>query len=391
VRGELVLPSPLTSHLSLLNFMEEFEQPAYLQKTISLDCPSCGSNLSYSAESKKIACNYCGYTEEIDDSNDKIVEKSLVEAVEAAHDFVPEEVGKKVFDCANCGAKFMVESDQIKVSCGFCASRNVNLEAYDHQYIQPIGIIPFYISRFEAENIFAKWIHQGWFHPNKLKKLAAVEDLHGLYIPFWTYDAQTESSWTGEAGTYYYETRMVRINGKMQSQQVRKVRWQYHSGRLSHFFDDVLVVASGGLAQNHVAAVLPFRLEEAVNFDPRLLVGWESEIYSLEVNEGYQIADRMMDDKIRNMCSAQLGGDTQRNLSVESSKANQTFKHIVLPLWICSYVFNNKVYHFTINGQTGKVNGKKPLSWVKIASLVLLVLLFIAGVWYLRESGVFRD
>ncbi len=371
--------------------MQEFESPNYLEDTLSPTCPSCGSNLAYSAEVKKIACSYCGYTEDIDNNNDKVVEQSLHRAVESAHNYVPEEIGKKVFDCENCGAKFMVESDQIKVSCGFCGSRNVNLEAYNHQYIQPIGIIPFYISRFEAEKIFDRWIKRGWFHPNKLKRLAAVEDLHGLYIPFWTYDAQTESSWRGEAGTYYYVTKRVRVNGRMQTQRVRKTRWQYRSGRLSHFFDDVLVIASGGLAQKHAERVLPFRLEEVVNFDPRLLVGWESEVYRLEVDEGYQVADRIMDDKIRNMCSAQLGGDTQRNLHVESSKSNQTFKHIILPLWLCSYVYNDKIYHFTINGQTGKVHGKKPLSWVKISFLILIFILFLVGVWYLRESGVLRD
>ncbi len=365
-------------------------QSSYLENTISPDCPSCGSNLAYSAEHKKISCDYCGYQEEIDHSNDKIVEQSLKEAVHSARDYTPEALGKKVFDCGNCGAKFMVETEQVKVNCGFCGSKNVNLEAYDHKYIQPIGIIPFYISRFEAERIFEKWINRGWFHPSKLKRLAAVEDLHGIYIPFWTYDAQTESQWRGEAGYYHYETKQVRINGRMQTKQVRKTRWKYRSGNLSHFFDDVLVVASGGLEQKHINRVLPFRLEELVNFDGRLMVGWESEVYQTEVDEGHQIADRIMDDKIRNMCSAQLGGDTQRNLSVESHKSGQTFKHIVLPLWICSYMYNNKVYHFTINGQTGKVNGQKPLSWVKIAFLISLFFLFLFGVWYLRESGVLR-
>jgi len=369
--------------------MQEFEQTSYLENTISPTCPSCGSNLAYSAEVKKIACNYCGYTEDIDRSNDKVVEKSLTEAVESATSFVPEEVGKKVFDCENCGSKFMVESDQIKVGCGFCGSKNVNVDAYNHQYIQPIGIVPFYISRFEAENIFAKWISSGWFHPSKLKSLAAVEDLHGMYIPFWTYDAQTEASWRGEAGHYYYESRRVRVNGRMQTKQVRKVRWQYRQGNLSHFFDDVLVVASGGLQQRHIEKILPFQLQEVVNFDPRLMVGWESEVYNLEVDEGHQVANQVMDNKIRNMCSAQLGGDTQRNLYVESSKSGQTFKHIVLPLWICSYMYNNKTYHFTINGQTGKVHGKKPLSVVKIAFTILIVILFFVGIWALRESGIF--
>lgn len=366
--------------------MQEFEASRYLENTISPTCPSCGSELSYSAEVKKIACNYCGYTEDIDQGNDKVVEQSLHDAMEVASSFIPEEVDKKVFDCQNCGSKVMVESDQVKVGCGFCGSKNINLEAYDHQYIQPVGIVPFYISRFEAEKIFAKWLKQGVFHPNKLKRLAAVEDLHGIYIPFWTYDAETESSWRGEAGHYYYETRRVRVNGKMQTKQVRKVRWTYRTGRLSHFFDDVLVVASGGLVQKDIERVLPFQLKEVVNFDPKLMAGWESEIYSLEVDDGYQVADKIMDNKIRNMCSAQLGGDTQRNLYIESGKSAQTFKHIVLPLWLCSYMYNNKLYHFTINGQTGKVYGQKPLSWAKITLTIILVLAIIFGIWYLGEG-----
>ncbi len=371
--------------------MQEYDESNYLEDTISPDCPSCGSQLSYSAEHKMIACNYCGYREEIDNSSDEVVEQSLHEAVERVQDFVPEDAGKKVFDCQNCGAKFMVESDKVNVSCGFCGSRNVNLEAYNHQYVKPIGIIPFYISRDEAAQRFKEWIRRGIFHPNKLKKLAAVEDLHGLYIPFWTYDAQTESKWSGEAGFYYYETKRVRVNGQMQTKQVQKVRWTYRKGHLSHFFDDILVIASGGLEQRQVERILPFRMEEIVNFDPRLLVGWEAEVYSLEVDDGYQHADRIMDQKIRNMCSAQLGGDTQRNLHVQSSKTDQTFKHIILPLWLCSYSYNNKTYRFTINGQTGKVHGQKPLSWIKITLAILAFAAFIFAIWYARESGMFSS
>lgn len=365
------------------------DQPT-VQQSLNLPCPSCGSQLTYSARHKKISCSHCGYLEEIDQTNDQVVERSLATAAEQVSAFVPQEVGKKVFDCQNCGARFMVESDQVKVKCGFCGSSNVNLDAYRKLYIQPVGIIPFYVSRDEAEQHFRQWIRRGWFHPNKLRKLAALEDLHGIYIPFWTYDAQTESVWRGEAGYYYYETRMVSINGKMQQQRVQKVRWVFRSGHLNHFFDDVLVVASGGLQQRDLERILPYRLEEVVNFDARLMLGWEAEVYQLEVDRGYQVADQIMDNKIRHMCSAQLGGDTQRNLQISSKKHSQTFKHIVLPVWICSYVFQDKVYHFTINGQTGKVYGQKPLSWIKIAILVLLFVLFILGIYLLRESGIMQ-
>ena len=361
-----------------------------LEQTLHLNCPSCGNELRWSAEKKQIACDYCGYAEEIDHSKDRVVEKSLAEAAQHVRDFVPEQVDKKVFDCQNCGAKFMVESDTVRVECGFCGSTNVNLEAYDHQYIQPVGIIPFYISRDEATRLFLKWIKKGWFHPNKLKKLTEPEHLHGIYIPFWTFDARTESDWSGEAGHYYYETRQVRVNGQVQTQRIRKTRWTRRSGHITHFFDDVLVVASGGMTTAEVNEVFPYRLEEVVNFDPRLLLGWESEIYQIEVDEGYHQAAQIMDDRLRQMCSAQLGGDTQRNLRVQSSKRQQTFKHLILPLWICSYVYQNKQYHFTINGQTGRVAGKKPLSWVKIVLYVITILAILAGLYFLRESGMLQ-
>jgi ribosomal protein S27AE len=370
--------------------MDPTAEHSHIQDIVNLPCPSCGSQLTYSAKHKKLRCGHCGYTEAVDNSNDKVVEQELRDKAQLALEFIPEKVGKKVFDCGNCGAKFMVESDKVRVKCGFCGSTNVNLEAYEHQYIQPVGIIPFYISRDEAVQLFQGWIKQGWFHPNKLKKLANLEDLHGIYIPCWTFDAQTQSQWSGQAGFYYYETRMVRVNGKMQPQQVQKVRWVFRSGELQHFFDDILVVASGGLKQRQLEQILPYRLEEVVNFDPRLLLGWESEIYSLEVDKGYQVADQIMDSKIRNMCSAQLGGDTQRNLRISSRKWDQTFKHIILPIWISSYTYNGKQYHFTINGQTGKVNGQKPLSWIKILILVLAFALFIFGIYWLKESGLLQ-
>ena len=158
------------------------ENETYIQSALNLSCPSCGSGLYYSAEKKKLNCDHCGYLEEVNRANDKVIEQSLSDAVSKVADFIPEKAGKKVFDCDNCGSKFMVEHDKVKVNCGFCGSTNVNLEAYEHQYIRPVGIIPFYISREEANKYFEKWIKKGWFHPSKLRSLAAIDDLHGCLL-----------------------------------------------------------------------------------------------------------------------------------------------------------------------------------------------------------------
>ncbi len=360
----------------------------FVKGTLYEECPSCGGQLEYSAEKQRIVCPYCGYEEEFDRANDQVVERSLAEAARAIRQWNPGETGRKLFECHNCGARVLVEPEDVQIRCGFCGSENINVQAIEQKFIKPVGIIPFYVSRDQALERFKQWLRQGWFHPDSLRKLARVEELHGIYLPFWTYDAQTESDWEGYAGYYYYVTRTVMRNGKPVMVQERRIRWVYRSGHLSHFFDDVLVPASGGLSPEEVAGIEPFRLNELVNFDPRLMMGWEAEVYKIEVDEGYQIADRIMDHRIRQMCSAQLGGDTQRNLRIHSRKFNQTFKLVVLPVWIASYEYKGKRYHFMINGQTGKVSGAKPLSWVKIFILVLAFAAILALLWYLREQGV---
>ncbi len=370
--------------------MQDQQEPQQIVNALHLPCPSCGNQLHYKAEKKQVYCSHCGYGEEINSANDQVVETALEGDIKSVHHFVAEEVNKKIFDCQNCAAKFMVESDQMNISCGFCGSNNVNLDALEHQYIKPVGIIPFYISKEMATQKFRRWIKQGAFHPNKLKKLGKVEGLHGMYVPFWTYDAKTESTWNGQAG-YYTQGRvpMPTSSGRIRNQSVPNIRWQRKSGRLNHFFDDVLVVASGKIEQKEIQR-MPFKLEEVVNYDPRLIMGWESEIYHIELDEGYRIAESIMDHKLRNMCSAQLGGDTQRSLHVSSQKFAQTYKHIVLPFWICSYTYQNKIYRFLINGQTGRVQGEKPISWIKIGFLILLVVLIFVGILYLRQSGILR-
>lgn len=370
--------------------MEEYQERGNIENALHLPCPSCGNQLQYKADKKQISCGHCGYGEEVNSANDQVVETALEGDLKQAKHFVPEEVNKKVFDCQNCAAKFMVESDQMQITCGFCGSNNVNVDALEHQYIKPVGIIPFYVSKEMANEKFSRWIRQGAFHPNKLKKLSRVEGLHGMYIPFWTYDAKTESTWQGQAGHYTQNNvPMPNSRGGMRNQRIPNIRWQSRSGRLNHFFDDVLVVASGKIEQREVEK-MPFKLKEVVNFDPRLIMGWESEVYQIELDEGYGIAEQLMDHRLRNMCSAQLGGDTQRNLHVSSKKYAKTYKHIVLPFWICSYTYQNKIYRFLINGQTGRVHGKKPLSWFKIALLILLIVLIFVGIWYLRHSGILR-
>ncbi len=369
--------------------MADFEESKQIEKLLDVDCPSCGSKLFYSAEHRQISCHHCGYKEDYQRDNGQVVELDLNAALQQLTYFVPEKTDKKVYDCKSCGAKFMVDVDKTRVNCGFCGSENVNLEAFDHKYIQPSGILPFEVPKKKAEDLFKDWVGKGWFHPGKLKTLARLDGLHGVYIPFWTFDADTSSDWKGEAGFNYYESVRVKVGDSYQQQQVKKVRWEWRSGHLNHFFDDVIVSASSNLEQRFLDRILPFKMEQTVNFDARLMVGWESEIYGVELDQGWKKGNEIMDEQLRFMCMQALGGDTQRNLSVKTEKCNETYKHVILPVWLCSYRFNEKIYRFVINGQTGKVHGQKPIAWWKVILVILIFVLFIASIVWMRESGIF--
>jgi predicted RNA-binding Zn-ribbon protein involved in translation (DUF1610 family) len=347
---------------------------------VKLPCPTCGSQLSYSAEKQLINCNHCGFSKDFDRSNDLIKEQALALAESFKAKYVPKDAGKKVIDCQGCGSQLMIDESEVSFRCNFCGSEKVNEKAFDQNLIKPQGIIPFKIGKNEAVSKFRDWIKKGWFHPNKLKHLAALGDVHGIYVPFWTYDAQTYTEWSGEAGYYYYESQQVYENGKYVTKQVRKVRWEWRRGSFNQFFDDVLIVASKGLPENIISKIYPYRLEELVNHNAELMVGWEAEIYSLEVKEGYQKAEHIMYDSLRDRASRDLGGDTQRGLSVNADFYDQTFKHVILPVWLCTYKYKGKAYQFAVNGQTGKINGQKPISVIKVVLFIIFILAIIIGI-----------
>jgi hypothetical protein len=114
-------------------------------------------------------------------------------------------------------------------------------------------------------------------------------------------------------------------------------------------------------------------------YDPGFLSGWVVEQYQIDLVAAAQNSRDIMDRKTRALCSEEVPGDTQRNLEVASTFSGQTFKHILVPIWIIAYTYGAKTFQVVVNGYTGSIAGRHPLSWIKItfAVLALLVLLII--------------
>jgi hypothetical protein len=219
-----------------------------------------------------------------------------------------------------------------------------------------------------------------------LKNKAMTDQVHGLYIPYWTFDAQVHADWMAESGDYYYETESYRdANGKTQTRQVRKIRWYPSSGSLDHFFDDELVSASRGVNLNMLLAVEPFPTQELVPYNPGFLSGWVVERYQIDLVAAAQQARERMNQKLEALCAARVPGDTHRNLEVDADYSRQTFKHILVPVWLLNYAYGPRRFQVVINGYTGAIDGAYPKSWVKIFFAVLLLVAILGTVLFIAN------
>ena len=227
---------------------ENFPQVA--EKVLSINCDGCGGHMGYSPEKEMLLCAHCGNTKALPKESDLVVEISYNDGITSEETSTGLGIASKSFKCKSCGSETAVEGEQVSFTCPFCGSMNVDEKAQMAKVIQPSGLLPFKFSKKKAEALFKSWIGSGWFHPNNLKKLAELGKMQGVYVPYWTFDASTESSWTADAGYYYYVTETYRDSqGNTQTRQVQKVRWVPASGYHQDAFDDVLVIASNGVGQ----------------------------------------------------------------------------------------------------------------------------------------------
>ncbi|GAB3641014.1 hypothetical protein GCM10027423_16500 [Spirosoma arcticum] len=339
--------------------------------------------MQFSPEKQQLSCGHCGSTQAIPLTKNKLHERPLNAHQANSQQListVTEE--KQVFGCPNCGARLTANADVPTITCAFCGTKNINSEARKTRLIEPVGVLPFRLSREQAAERFKRWIGDDWLAPSDLKAGATPDNFRGIYIPFFTFDAQADSNWQAEAGFYYHVTVPVPDGkGGTVNQQQQRVRWEPRSGSHSAFYDDVLTMASQQLANQHetVAEASSYDLTAVVDYDPRFLLGWEAEVYSIDLPDSTRRAEADIRAREENACSGEVGGDTQRSLNVSTRLTNLTFKHILLPLWICAYVYNGKPYRFIINGQTGRIAGDRPKSAWKIGLLIagFLLLVFI--------------
>jgi LSD1 subclass zinc finger protein len=364
----------------------------FTEKTAELHrikCKDCGAFLSYKVGTTQLSCAYCGTSNEIEANKSNIVELDFNSYLEAVQNS-PSSQKIQTVKCTDCGASTNLKEGIVSDRCPYCATPIVVSQSSTFSVITPSSILPFKIKKEEADVSFKKWVNGLWFAPSDLKVYAnsSKEELKAVYIPYWTYDCDTYTHYLGERGEHYsVQENYQDANGNTQTRSVQKTSWENVEGEISQNFDDLLVCASSGLPKDITKSLEPWDLQELMDYNDSFLSGFITESYALDLAQGWNEAKEEIKSKITSLIKDDIGGDEQRITSVDLQHSSVTFKHILLPLYLNSFKFNNKPYRFLINARTGEVQGERPYSFWKIFFFVVSIIsVIVLGVFALVKS-----
>lgn len=360
-----------------------YEEAMNLQKTNTMKetdrkCPRCGGTMDYDPALSKLHCPFCDYVEDVpveENVNNKAEELDF-ESAEFTENF-DWGTEQKTVTCKSCGATTVYDALEVANECPYCGSNQV-MEAAGVRTMAPGGVVPFKIDKKTAGARFTTWLKGKLFCPTEAKRSAKAESFTGIYLPYWTFDTKTFSTYTGE-----YGYRKRRKNGDKE-----EVYYEWHrgSGELDKFIDDELICACGDNHDQHILAqIAPFDTEDNVSYRPEYIAGFAAERYALGVKDAWEAAKSIIKMKLKSMAGDKLQAehhaDASRNVQVQTKFSNITYKYLLLPIWISSFTYKGKIYQFMVNGQSGKVGGKSPVSpWrVLVAVLIVVLIMFIIG------------
>lgn len=368
-------------------------------------CEQCGAELRFAPGQSVLKCDHCGHEQQIMAQGEAgpwakktkpFAEHDLNRGLK---DDLPDAAGEEVRSthCPNCAAIVEFQGANHATECPFCATPLV-VDTGSHRRIKPQALIPFTLDEPTARKALISWLGSLWFAPNRLLQFTrAGRAMNGVYVPYWTFDADTHSRYSGAKGVHYYESRTVTVNvngrSEQRQEQVQKTRWYPASGTVARRFDDVLVIAATSLPTLLGDGLEPWDLSDLKSYSPDYLAGMQAEGYTVALINGHATGKKKMEAVIYDDVRHDIGGDVQRVDNIDSDYEDETFKHILLPVWMAAYKYGNRSFRFLVNGQTGEVQGERPWSAWKIAFAIIGGLILLGGAiygYYLYDPAAFQ-
>lgn len=355
-------------------------------------CTSCGASLRFDPGVGSLVCANCG-TRNVapvpaaDDMRIATEELDYLQHLRQQAGNEPE-VAPQLVTCPQCGAQTRLPDGVVADTCAFCATPLVSVAAHAGRQIRPRAIVPFKVDRTAAQARFREWLGGLWFAPNALKRsVRSVDAVRGVYLPCWTFDARTTTDYQGSRGIDRQVLEQRRdANGRMVTVTRTVTDWYPASGQVFVAFDDTLVPASNSIPPKLAVVLHGWDVSALTPYADEYVAGFTMEAYQLGLEPAFEQAKGQFQDGIIAAIHADIGGNHQRISTSHTRYESVTFKHILLPAWICSYRFRDKAWRVVVHGQTGAVKGDRPYSPWKIAFAILVVLAILVVIALLNSE-----
>ena len=361
--------------------VDELNLDKTLEKT-DAKCPQCAATIEFDPASGMLSCPFCGYSRKVEETKEAEIaqEQALSDAQNRDANF-SWGAGKKTVICENCGGESVYDELMVSNVCPYCGSNHI-VEAQAQNTIPPTGICPFTVDHGKADVAFQKWIKGRFYAPSAAKKQAKAGAFSGLFLPYWTFDADTFTSYTGKAG------RTV-TTGSGKNQTTHTI-WKNVAGQYQKFVDDEPILASTHHDGDLLRSIEPFDTDAAVDYNPEYLSGFITERYSVGLNDSWVRAQARikadLESDITSEIKSEHNADQVSSLHLNTLYDNVKYKYLMLPVWTSAFTYKSKIYKFYVNGRTGKVGGKFPISALKVILTILVVLAILLLIIYCSQQ-----
>lgn len=333
-------------------------------KTSMKKCDNCGGNLMFNPTLQKLHCKNCGSVKRID----FVKEYDKHPISEMPKDYSSHEMwvtSTKVTSCNNCGSQIIFDSYTYSDVCPYCGSNHVS-DIDELPSLLPDAIIPFKFDVDKASEEFAARVKKKFFVISAFKKKLPEKHIKGIYIPSFSFDADSNSQYSGE---------LLKVIRRDNVETIKRFKIK---GVNEYHHRDISIESSSLINQGNLSGLLPYKMAESKQFNEDYIRGYSVEHFNTKIDTCFKSAKRVMDQQIRHSILKKYDYDEVEELNITTNYSNEMYTYILLPIYRLEYNYRNKQYINYMNGQTGKIGGKLPYSKLKIAIVTILGLLLLA-------------
>ncbi len=332
-------------------------------------CPNCGGTLKFDPKEEGLLCGYCGFKKKLPHPEDESVLEEIDFRSEINRASTDWGVMTRQYMCKQCGAVTVHDAMQISGCCAFCGSTIVIDQAAEAGTIAPNAVIPFKITKEQAEQKANEWLSKKILASKDIKRGGKVPPLQGVYIPYWTFDADTTTTYSGKFGYRHG------------SGDNSYTTWKRKKAVYTKFFNDKVVCGSRRCVENrYIKNAAEYFDGDMIPYTADALAGFMAERYSVGLDEAWSInREQIRKELNKDIVFWHEKAAEVKNFKMSTVYDNITYKYYLAPFWITSFMYKDKLQQIVVNGSTGKVSGNWTIAPWKLVLIIGIILLVIFG------------